>query len=79
MCRIKAKTTKILKCIKTLLTVKTCTTYTIKIYTTFCCQQQLDHVYNNIVYNITTQYSKIQYNIYNEVYSTIIRYATYKK
>ena len=42
-CKVKAKTTKILKCIKTLLTVKT-----LKIYTTFCCQRQLDHVYSNV-------------------------------
>ena len=33
--RIKAKTTKILKCIQTLLTAKMYTTYTAKIYTTF--------------------------------------------
>ena len=40
ICKIKAKATKILKCIKTLLTVKT-----LKIYAMFHCQQQLDQVW----------------------------------
>ena len=45
ICKVKAKTTKILKWIKTLFTVKT-EKY---IYTTFRWQRQLDHVYSNIV------------------------------
>ena len=44
ICKTNVKTNKILKCIKNLLTLKT-----YKIYTTFCCQRQLDHVYSNIV------------------------------